>query len=325
MLAVLASTLALPASPSHGASPDPWMASLRADALAQGISAATFDAALAGIELRPAVIEADRSQPRAPKDFCGYLDRRLTATRIARGQRMLVEHRKLLNGISAEYGVPPRYLVALWGLETNFGDYQGDHPLFEALVTLARDARRGDLFRGQIFAALRMIEEGHAPDRELRASWAGAMGQVQFMPTTYLEYAVDHDGDGRRDLWGSVPDALASAANYLRRSGWTAGETWGRQVTLPETLEPEVTSLSGARSLSEWQALGLRRSDGGELPEARLRGRLVLPERQADPAFLVYRNYGAFMRWNRSTFFSISVGTLADEIAGRSSLRACRG
>jgi len=312
------------AAPDDGL--EAFLASLRGEARERGISQATLDASLVGIVDRPQVIEADRSQPGAPAGFCRYLERRLTPTRIARGRRVLGEHADLLAGITAEYGVPARYVVALWGLETNFGDYPGDHPLFDALVTLARDPRRGDFFREQIFAALRMVEDGHHPAEGFHGSWAGATGQVQFMPSTYLHYAVDHDGDGRRDIWASVPDALASAAHLLRRSGWRPGEAWGRQVALPAPLHGEARALGRApRRLDGWDALGVRRSDGGPLPAADLSARLVLPLRRADPAFLVYDNYRVFMAWNRSTFFAISVGALADELVGRSTLTACAG
>jgi len=314
-----------PAEPPGG-SLDRFLAEVRAEALARGISQATLDASLVGIVDRPQVIEADRNQPSAPGDFCAYLDRRLTPTRIARGKRMLDENEALLADITEAYGVPARYVVALWGLETNFGDYVGDHPLFDTLVTLARDPRRGDFFREQIFSALRMVEDGHHPAEGLEGSWAGATGQVQFMPSTYLAYAVDHDGDGRKDIWGSVPDALASAAHLLKRSGWRSGESWGRQVALPSELHDQARSLRArSRSLEGWSQLGVRRSDGAALPAANLAASLVLPVRRAEPAFLVYPNYRVFMDWNRSTFFAISVGTLADELADRSTLRACRG
>lgn len=320
---------AVSARPPAAAPPDSleaFLDEIRTEALLRGISEATLDAGLVGIVDRPQVIEADRSQPSAPSDFCHYLSRRLTPTRIARGKRVLEEHETLLTGITDEYGVPARYVVALWGLETNFGDYQGDHPLFDALVTLARDPRRGDFFQEQIFAALRMVEDGHHPAEGLRGSWAGAVGQVQFMPSTYLDFAVDHDGDGRRDIWTSVPDALASAAHLLRRAGWRPGEIWGREVSLPPALHGGARGLRGTpRSLESWHELGLRRRDGGALPNVNLNARLVLPRRSADPAFLVYRNYRVFMSWNRSTFFAISVGALADEIDGRASLHACRG
>jgi len=295
-----------------------WLAELEAEAVAQGVRAETVEAALSNVRLLPRVIESDRSQPKAPTEFCDYMARRLTRIRIERGREMLAKHWKLLAGINADYGIPPRYIIALWGLETNFGDYVGDIPLFDALVTLARDPRRGEFFREQVFGALRIVDEGHHPAEGLTGSWAGATGQVQFMPTTFLAYAVDRDGDGRRDLWNSLPDAFASAANYLRRSGWRLGEAWGRQVRLPGDVETR-----GPNSLAHWQKLGVRRIDGRDLPRARQRAMLVLPTRTRDPAFLTYRNYRAFLAWNRSTFFAISVGALADEITGVASLRAC--
>ena len=326
---VAASALVSPAAAEEAAGAGdlgPWLERLRQDARERGISEPTLEASLVGIVDRPQVIEADRSQPTAPARFCRYLEKRLTPTRIARGKRVLAENEALLADITAEYGVPARYVVALWGLETNFGDYPGDHPLFDALVALARDPRRGDFFREQIFAALRMVQDGHHPVEGFEGSWAGATGQVQFLPTTYLDFAVDHDGDGRRDIWTSVPDALASAAHLLRRSGWRSGEVWGRPVSLPGMRDGEARRLARApRSLARWSALGVRRSNGGALPSASLEARLVLPLRRADPAFLVYRNYRVFMTWNRSTFFALSVGALADEIDGRGTFRACRG
>lgn len=322
----LAPVSSRPPAEAPDAGLEAFLAGIRAEALTRGISRATLDASLVGIVDRPQVIEADRSQPSKPADFCSYLSRRLTPTRIARGKRVLAEQKDLLADITADYGVPARYVVALWGLETNFGDYQGDHPLFDTLVTLARDPRRGDFFREEIFSALRMVEDGHHPAEGLNGSWAGATGQVQFMPSTYLTYAVDQDGDGRKDIWQSIPDALASAAHLLSRSGWRSGETWGREVALPSALHGQARALRRQpRSLEGWSHLGVRRSNGAALPEANLRASLVLPLQRAEPAFLVYQNYRAFMDWNRSTFFAISVGTLADAIADRSSLRACRG
>jgi len=322
-LAVLlgAAALGTASGPSDGF--ETWLADFEAEALGRGISSQTVEAALSGVERIPRVIELDRRQPKSPRDFCGYLDRRLTETRIARGRRVLKEQRVLLGQISAEYGVPSRYLVALWGLETNFGDYLGDFPVIGSLVTLAHDARRGDVFREQALAALRIVEEGHHDPQGMKGSWAGAIGQVQLMPTTFLEYAVDYDGDGRKDVWTSLPDALATAANYLRQSGWRSGETWGRQVQLPAALGGDAAMLRRPRPVAGWQQSGVRRADGGELPVADIRGSIVLPVRKPDPAFLVYRNYRTFLAWNNSTFFAISVGALADHIAGAGPLRVC--
>ncbi|MBT39228.1 MAG: lytic transglycosylase [Deltaproteobacteria bacterium] len=300
-----------------------WLAELEAEAIDRGISQTTVHSALHDIEPIPEIIDHDRDQPKKPSNFCKYLERRLTPTRIARGRRMLKEHAVLLREITATYGVPARYLVALWGLETNFGDYMGEHPVLASLATLAYDPRRGEMFREQIFAALQIIDEGHRSAEGFTGSWAGAVGLVQFMPTTFLEFAVDQDGDGRKDLWTSLPDALASAANYMKRSGWRSGESWGRRVSLPPELERDRATLKRRKPIATWEGLGVRRSDGSALPVAAIRGRIVQPLRGPGPAFLVYRNYETFLRWNNSTFFAISVGTLADELTRAAALGIC--
>ena len=300
-----------------------WLAEFEAEAIARGISETTVRTTLSGIEPIPEILERDQSQPKKPSDFCTYMERRLTPTRIARGRRMLREHAELLREITQTYGVPARYLIALWGLETNYGDYMGEYPVLASLATLAYDPRRGDMFREQLFAALQIIDDGHQSAEGFSGSWAGAVGLVQFMPTTFLEYAVDQDGDGRKDLWTSLPDALASAANYLKRSGWRSGESWGRQVSLPPELERDKATLKRRKPIATWEKLGVRRLDGGPLPVANIRGRIVQPLRGPGPAFLVYRNYETFLRWNQSTFFAISVGTLADELTGTAEVRLC--
>jgi len=324
-LAAAAAWTTAAAAPAGQRGFERWLAQLEADALARGISAATLELALSGVEPLPEIVQLDRSQPRQPRDFCSYLERRLTPTRIARGRRLMQEHRELLRQINAEYGVPERYLVALWGLETNYGDYLGEHPVVDALVTLAYDARRGELFREEVFDALRILEEGHREPDGFVGSWAGATGHMQFMPSTFLAYAVDQDGDGRKDVWSSPADALASAANYLRASGWRSGETWGRRVELPAELEVAAAELRDRLPLSAWQQRGLRLPGGGDLPAVDMRGSLVTPRNRPEPAFLVYRNYRTFLAWNRSTFFAVSVGTLADAVAGSPSLHACSG
>jgi membrane-bound lytic murein transglycosylase B len=311
-----------------GAAPPPgfehWLAQLEAEALERGFERETVQA-LERVEPIAEILEQDRSQPTAPSDFCTYMARRLTPTRIARAQRVLEEDAELLAQLNAEYGVPPRYLVALWGLETNFGDYMGEYKVVDALATLAFDPRRGSMFREQVFDALQIIQEGHQSADALLGSWAGATGHVQFMPSTFLAYAVDHDGDGRKDVWTNTGDALASAANYLRASGWRSGETWGRPVLLPKDLANASRELGKKRALQSWQARGVRRLDGGDLPTSTLRGSIVLPLRGPGPAFLVYGNYHTFMAWNRSTFFAVSVGALADAAVGRPVFDACGG
>jgi len=320
--------LALALTGNAAVTPDPdfdqWLQELAAEAVERGISREIVDTALADVSPLAEIVKLDRSQPKKPSDFCSYMSKRLSPTRIARARRVLEEEASLLAEINAEYGVPARYIVSLWGLETNFGDYMGDHRVLDALATLAYDPRRGDMFRNQVFSALQIIQEGHRAPEDLLGSWAGAMGQVQFMPSTFLAYAVDHDGDGRKDLWNSTPDALASAANFLRASGWRSGETWGRQVRIPKELESAPKQLGKRRRLSTWQERGVRNYDGGDLPESTLLGSIVLPKRGPGPAFLVYPNYHVFMNWNRSTFFAVSVGTLADAATGRTPFDACR-
>jgi membrane-bound lytic murein transglycosylase B len=301
-----------------------WLEEFAIEAQERGISRSVIDTALHGVQPMPDVIELDRNQPEAVDDFCRYLGRGLTKSRIERGRKLLKEHRDLLQRVSEKYGVPSRFLIALWGLETNFGDITGSFPVINALATLAHDERRGPLFREQLFAALRIVDQGHRTPSQMTGSWAGGMGQVQLMPTTFLDNAVDYDGDGRKNVWSSLPDAFASAATYLKRMGWRAGETWGREVRLPAELASDRAELAKTQSISAWRNAGVTRIDGSALPGAEMSGSIVLSDDKRRDAFLVYSNFQTIMRWNRSTFFAISVGALADEISRAASLRACR-
>jgi membrane-bound lytic murein transglycosylase B len=301
-----------------------WLEEFAIEAQQRGISRSVIDTALDGVQPMPDVIELDRNQPEATDDLCHYLGRRLTSTRIERGRKMLKEHRDLLRRVTAKYGVPSRFLVALWGLETNFGDMTGSFPVIDALATLAHDDRRGPLFREQLFAALRIIDQGHRTPSQMKGSWAGGMGQVQLMPTTFLSNAVDYDRDGRKNIWTSLPDAFASAATYLNDMGWRTGETWGREVELPAELARNRAELAKTRSVADWRSVGVKRIDGRALPGSAMRGSIVRPGRKKHHVFLVYSNFHTIMRWNPSTFFAISVGALADEISRSASLRACR-
>jgi membrane-bound lytic murein transglycosylase B len=301
---------------------DEWLAGVRSEAVERGISSSIVASALDDLAPEPDILRQDRSQPKNPADFCGYMVRRLTSTRIARAKRMLEEHGSLLKEINAEFGIPARYIVSLWGLETNFGDYQGGHSVVRSLATLAFDPRRSENIRGQLFAALQILDERHLEVDQMKGSWAGAMGHVQFMPTTFLAYAVDYDGDGRKNIWGSVPDALASAANYLRQAGWRPGETWGRRIDLPVGMT-FAGRTSPRRSVEHWRNKGVRSYGGYKLPASSLSGSIVLPRNEPSPAFLVYGNYRTILAWNHSTYFGISVGTLADRVSGLSSPRLC--
>jgi len=229
---------------------------------------------------------------------------------------LLAKHRDLLYKIHAEYGVPPRYLIAFWGLETNFGDYLGGFRVVDALATLAYDQRRAYFFRVELLDALQIIEEGNILPDAMRGSWAGAMGHMQFIPSTFIAHAVDYTGDGRKDIWSSLPDAFSSAANFLSNIGWRPGEIWGREVRLPEDFDLMLATLNRKKTLEEWSSIGVRRINGAALPQADMQGSIVLPQGYKGPAFLVYDNFRAIMRWNRSINYAISVGHLADRIAG---------
>ena len=294
-----------------------WREGVRSEALNLGISAATFDAAFSGIEPIPRVIELDRSQPEVTITFAQYLERVVPDSRVELGRKLLAKHRDLLEPIGREYGVPPRFIVALWGIETSFGNFLGGFPVIGALATLAHDGRRSAYFRGELLDALRILEDGHIAPDAMVGSWAGAMGQSQFMPSSFVRYAVDYDGDGKRDIWGTHADVFASAANYLSQAGWRSGETWGREVRLPAGFDPAQADLKVKKTLDEWQALGLRRANGADLPRASMSGSVVLPGGEEGPAYLVYDNYRTIMRWNRSFYFATSVGLLADRIGRR--------
>jgi len=293
-----------------------WLGQFRQDALAQGISPATLDAALADLQPLPQVLELDRRQPEFIDTFWNYLDKRLGPQRLERGQAALVEHKALLDEVQARYGVPASVLVALWGLETNYGGYLGDFPIPAALATLAFEPRRSAFFRGELLQSLRMIEAGHVAAADMKGSWAGAMGQVQFMPSTYLRYAVDGDGDGRKDLWTSLPDAFHSAAHFLRELGWQPGQLWGREVRLAPEFDWDSAHLSVKKPVNAWARLGVTQADGSPLPDSDLAGAIVLPQGHAGPAFLVYRNFEVIMGWNRSVNYALAVGHLSDRLLG---------
>jgi membrane-bound lytic murein transglycosylase B len=301
-----------------------WLDELRQEARSKGISETTLHEALDSLEPIPRVIELDRKQPEFTQTFWRYLDTRVTQTRIERGRILLETHKELLDRIEMRYGVQPRFLVAFWGLETNFGDYLGSFSVIGSLATLAYDPRRSDFFRAELLAALAIIDEGNISAPNMLGSWAGAMGQTQFMPSTFVRFAVDADGDGRRDIWYSLPDVFASAANFLSESGWQGDKTWGREVRLPSDFDLEMTGLEVEKSLAAWQILGVRKSNGEDLPRVNMQGSVILPAGHNGPAFLVYNNFHTILRWNRSDLYAIAVGHLADRITGSPPLLAIR-
>ena len=290
-----------------------WLAQFRQQAAAEGISAATLDRALDGIQPIPEVIERDRRQPEGRLTFRDYNRRVLSPTRIARGRELMQQHREVLERVAADYGVQPRFIVALWGIESNYGSFTGEFPVIGALATLAYEGRRAAFFRKELLQALRIVDQGDVAPAQMMGSWAGAMGQSQFMPSSYLARAVDYDRDGRRDIWTTPPDVFASIANYLAKAGWSDRHTWGRQVQIADRVKADAAGLEVVRPLPEWHALGVRTSNGEPLPAVALDASLLRMDGDG-PAYLVYNNFRVLMAWNRSTYFALTVGELADLI-----------
>jgi membrane-bound lytic murein transglycosylase B len=319
--ALLLASLAVPSVAVSQSTFEACVARLRTRAIEAGVQAETADRALAGVRQLERVIREDRNQPEFVATFADYFERRVTPERIETGRRLLAEHRDGLQELTTRYDVPGQYLVALWGLETNYGRMLGDVPVFDSLTTLACDDRRGEYFTVALVDALKIVDRGDMEPERMTGSWAGAMGHTQFMPAAYLAYAVDGDGDGPIDLWSSPLDALASAANYLRTLRWERGVRWGREVQLPEGFDYSAAGLARSRPLREWRALGLRDVDGRPLADLGLYAALLVPSGHEGPAFIVYENFRVLMRWNRSEHFALVVGHLADRIAGAASLR----
>ncbi len=284
------------------------------DARAEGIKAQTLDAAFVGVAPLPRIIELDRKQPEFTLTFLEYLDRVVPQTRVDRARDKLAQRRSLLEEIAQRYGVAPRFIVALWGVESDFGQQTGGFSVIAALATLAFDGRRSAYFRRELLDALRILDRGDVTPAVMKGSWAGAMGQSQFMPSSFLRYAVDYDGDGKRDIWSDGPDLFASIANYLATSGWHANETWGRAVILPPGFDRGLASLEVAKPAAEWAALGVRRADGTEIAANDPPGSVLLPGGGDGPAFLIHDNFRVLLRWNRSNYFATAVGLLADRI-----------
>lgn len=298
-----------------------WVTEVKTEAAGRGISGRILDEAFHELALIPRVVELDRQQPEFSQTFARYLGNAVSDRRVEEGRQALNTHAGLLGTLEREYGVQSRFLVAFWGLETNYGRVTGGYPVIAALATLAFDGRRAAFFREELFNALRIADAGHIPLSRMQGSWAGAMGHTQFMPSTFLRHAVDRDGDRHIDIWGSLPDALGSAANYLRSMNWEGDRTWGREVRLPAGFDISLISLDvdareTVKSLEAWSALGVTRTDGRALPEQPLDAALVLPQGVKGPAFLLYENYRTILRWNRSAFYAIAVGHLADRLTG---------
>ena len=294
-----------------------WLDNFKIRAEKSSISRATIDETLSRVELIPRIIELDRNQPEFTLTLSQYLRNVVSKKRIKKGISKIRENWELLNTISNEYNVQPRFIVALWGIETDFGRVTGGFPVIDALVTLSYDGRRSKYFSKELINALKIIDQGHISYSQMIGSWAGAMGQTQFMPSSFLSYAQDYNKDGRKDIWGTKEDALASAANYLSKLKWNNNETWGREVIVNDNfiLSEDELTLQNKKKISDWQSLGVRRMDGSDLPKKNIEGYLIkIKDTNKERYFLVYQNFKRILKWNTSNYFAISVGILSDSI-----------
>ena len=297
------------------ASYDVWLNNFKAKAARQGISQSTLNAAFRKSIFLPRVIELDRKQPESKMTFAQYKDRIVSAQRINQGRHEFRKHRVLLEEIGNVYGVQPQYIVALWGIETNFGSNTGGFDVVDSLATLAYEGRRAEFFGDELMKALKIIDDGHISAADMKGSWAGAMGQSQFMPSSFLAYAQDYNKDGKKDIWNTKADVFASAANYLARSGWKHGERWGRLIDAPTSISESMMDRTKKRPLAQWASMGVRMPNGNALPVENMMAGMVAPDGVNGPKYLTYSNYDVIMKWNRSTYFATSVGLLADAIA----------
>ncbi|HEV8015855.1 MAG TPA: lytic murein transglycosylase [Stellaceae bacterium] len=295
-----------------------WLQGMRQDAMAQGITAATLDKAFAGVEPIPRVIELDHQQPELTLSFDDYIARVVTEARREGAKQHYLDNQALLDEIGTRYAVPPRYIVALWGIETNFGTRIGTYPVVAALATLAYDGRRAAFFRKELINALLIVQNDHVDPSVMIGSWAGAMGQSQFMPSSFLKFAVSYSGSGAPDIWNKPDDVFASIANYLAGSGWQANLPLGWPVTVPANFDSSLVGLPQKRPLADWAALGVVRSDGTPLVNAPsdsgMRAALLQPGGSDGPSFLVTDNFNVILRWNNSSYFALAVGYLADSV-----------
>jgi len=292
-----------------------WVAAFRAEAAGRGISQATLATAFDTVQFLPKVIDSDQSQSEFTKSVWTYLDSAVSPDRIRNGQAMLAQWSSAANSAEQRYGVPKQVVVAIWGIESNYGQNFGNIEIIDALATLGYEGRRQDFAKGELYAALQILQQGDISRDRMLGSWAGAMGNTQFLPTVFLSYAVDADGDGRRDIWGSIPDVMASTANYMVYLGWQRGQPWGVEVTLPPGFDYSVAELTTKLPVAQWAAMGVRPVSGRTLP-ALGDASVITPAGARGPAFLVGPNFGVIMKYNASTSYALAVGHLSDRLAG---------
>lgn len=302
-----------PAAAAESEDFDAWLERVKAEATRRGFKEQTVRA-LDTVQHIPRVLELDRGQPERKITFEQFRAIVLSPERIERGRALLIEHRELLERVRDRYGVQPEFIVALWGTETKYGTITGSYPLLSALATLAHDGRRGAYFRHELFNALKILDEGHIAPEAMLGSWAGAMGQCQFMPSTFLRHAVDFDGDGRKDIWGTHADVFASAGQFLSRLGWKRGEPWGYEVTVPEKLGKALFDKKLAKTNRQWRAVGVKPANPETSRPSDRKATLVRPGGAEGPAYLVHANFHVLLGWNRSKYFATAVGLLADAL-----------
>jgi membrane-bound lytic murein transglycosylase B len=293
-----------------------WVERFWPVARAAGIKRETYDRAFKGMTPDPKVIEAANFQPEYKKPIGEYVDRVVSEKRIATGKQMLEQNKALLDALEKRYGVDRTILIAIWGVESNYGTQPGDMNVIRSLATLAYYNTKAAFARQQLITALKIVQRGDIPVEQMNGSWAGAMGHTQFIPTTYQLFAVDYDGDGKRNIWYDVPDALASTASYLKHSNWQPGQTWGYEVTLPKGFNPKRVSERTLRSLADWQKIGIARVNGEPFPRPGDKAGLYAPAGTAGPAFLVLNNFRSILRYNQATSYALGVGHLSDRLKG---------
>jgi lytic murein transglycosylase len=298
-----------------------WVAEFSLAAGAAGISEATLQTAFSNVQFLPRVIDSDRSQPEFTRAVWAYLDSAVAETRVAGGQDKLLQLRPQADALVARYGVPLEVLVAIWGVESNFGSNVGDIPTIDALATLGFEGRREPWARGQLIDALKILQNGDIDRAQMIGSWAGAMGQTQFLPSVYLAHAVDADGDGRRDIWRSIPDVMASTANFLAHSGWQSGQPWGVELRLPSGFNTARADDEIRQPSKQWADEGVQAMDGAPLPELP-DSAILLPAGARGPAFLIGPNFRTILRYNNSTSYALAVNLLAQRLAGGSGVTA---
>ena len=291
-----------------------YVKELRQEAMAKGISQATIDSAFKEVKLFKRAIRHDKHQANTKLTLDTYLPAKVPDWKIAKARALYKENKALLNKVGASYGVQPRFILALWGIETDFGKQSGGYPIISVIISLAYDGSREAFFKKELFAALQLVEDGVLPLNSLTGSWTGAMGKNLLMPSYYREYAQDFDGDGRKDIWHSKADIFATIANYLKQAGWNEQLTWGRQVKLPADFDIQLAGLATAKTLPQWQALGVRRYSGSNLPNVDIKASVIMPDDDLGRVFLAYENYHALMKWRDSLYFVSAVGYLSDRI-----------